>query len=142
MLSLPGSARIFVYSVPADMRRQFDGLSSLVTQTLQQDVFAGDYFVFFNRSRTLCKILRWEPSGYELFAKRLERGTYRRPSCDAASLATLVDALTMTMILGGVDPAVTRRRKRYERPTFSANLPKHDIDVRSSCDGQLQLASC
>jgi transposase len=115
MLSLSGSARVFVYSLPTDMRRQFDGLSSLVTQTLEHDVFVGDYFVFFNRSRTLCKIIRWESTGYELFAKRLERGTFRKPTFDGESLAMQVDALTMAMILGGVDPAATQRRKRYQR---------------------------
>ncbi len=142
MLNLPGSARIFVYSLPTDMRRQFDGLSSLVTQTLQQDVFTGDYFVFFNRSRTLCKILRWEATGYEMFAKRLERGTYRRPSSDGASLATLVDSLTLAMVLGGVDPAATQRRKRYHRPEPPSNSPPIEVHVHARREEHAQLAAC
>ncbi|MFO0914362.1 MAG: IS66 family insertion sequence element accessory protein TnpB [Pirellulales bacterium] len=142
MLNLSGSARIFVYSLPTDMRRQFDGLSALVTHTLEHDIFAGDYFVFFNRSRTLCKILRWEKTGYEMFAKRLERGTYRRPECDAGSLATLVDALTMAMVLGGVDPAATRRRKRYQRPESSSNWRPTDEDGQVSRAEHSRLAVC
>ena len=56
-LSLSPTIRILVYSLPTDMRRQFDGLSALVAHTLQQDVFTGDYFVFFNRRRQRCKVL-------------------------------------------------------------------------------------
>lgn len=113
-LSLSPTIRILVYSLPTDMRRQFDGLSALVAHTLQQDVFSGDYFVFFNRRRTLCKILCWEPGGFALYARRLERGTFQLPALAAGVLATPVDALTLAMMLGGVDLASAKRRPRYQ----------------------------
>jgi transposase len=139
MLSLSRTMRIFVYSLPTDMRRQFDGLSALVTHTLEQDVFTGDYFVFFNRSRTLCKILCWESDGYQLFAKRLARGTFQRPAFDASALSTQVDALTLTMVLGGIEVDSTTRRKRYQRPSPATRVTSSVASSRTAPTAELQL---
>jgi transposase len=140
MLSLSGSMRIFVYSLPTDMRRQLDGLSALVTHTLERDVFTGDYFVFFNRSRTLCKILSWDPKGFQMFVQRLERGTFQRPAFDGNSMSTQVDALTLSMILGGIELESVKRRKRYVRPletvsatTTSSPSPAGRVDATLQC---------
>jgi transposase len=138
MFSIPGTVRVFVYSLPTDMRRQMDGLSALVTHTLQQDLSTGDYFVFFNRSRTFCKILRWEPSGYELFAKRLERGTFRRPTFDGQSLSEPIDGLDLAMILGGVDPVATKRRKRYEHRVATNAQSRETQSSSRVADHELQ----
>ena len=59
MLSLSPAVRIFVHALPTDMRKHFDGLSSLVTHSFGMDVLGGDYFVFLNRARNRCKILLW-----------------------------------------------------------------------------------
>ncbi len=87
MFSLSPLTRVFVYSVPADMRRQFDGLSALVKHVMVRDVLAGDYFVFFNRKCTLCKALRWEGDGFSIWAKRLESGRFQLPASNGDSLA-------------------------------------------------------
>ena len=60
MLSLSPSIRIFVHIGPTDMRKQFNGLHSIVTHALKQDIMTGDYFVFFNRLRHRCNILYWD----------------------------------------------------------------------------------
>ena len=86
MFSLSPLTRVFVYSVPADMRRQFDGLSALVKHVMVRDVLAGDYFVFFNRKCTLCKALRWEGDGFSIWAKRLESGRFQLPASNGDSL--------------------------------------------------------
>jgi transposase len=84
------------------------------SQTFAKDIFAGDYFVFLNRSRDRCKILYWDRDGLVVWAKRLERGSFQMPSgMDAASLTVEVDGTTLAMILGGVDLHTARRRKRY-----------------------------
>ena len=57
MLSFSSSTRIFVCATPTDMRKQFDGLSALVTHALGHDVMSGDYFVFINRAKNRCKVL-------------------------------------------------------------------------------------
>ena len=70
------SARYFLYSQPTDMRKSFDGLSGLVTSSLGQDLMSGDVYIFINKPRNRIKLLRWEPGGFVLFYKRLEKGTF------------------------------------------------------------------
>lgn len=113
MFSLSPLTRVFVYSVPADMRRQFDGLSALVKHVMMRDVLAGDYFIFFNRSCTLCKALRWEGDGFSIWAKRLESGRFQLPAPHGESLAREVDAITLSLILNGIDLRTAQRRKRF-----------------------------
>ena len=61
------------------MRMGFDGLSGLVSGRLGEDPRSGDLFIFINKPRNRVKMLRWEPGGYVLFYKRLERGTFEMP---------------------------------------------------------------
>ena len=80
MLSLSPSIRIFVCASPTDMRKQFDGLSAIVTHSLGHDVMTGDYFVFINCAKNRCKVLCWDRDGFVLWAKRLERGRFQLPA--------------------------------------------------------------
>jgi transposase len=59
VIHLPTSVRVYLCNAPCDMRRSFDGLSSLVTKAMQLDAFAGHLFVFSNRRRDRVKILYW-----------------------------------------------------------------------------------
>jgi hypothetical protein len=72
MLSISPAVRIFVHALPTDMRKHFDGLSAIVTQSFGKDVLRGDYFVFLNRSCDRCKILLWDRDGLVVWAKKLE----------------------------------------------------------------------
>jgi len=56
-----------------DMRKAVNGLSMLVADYLDLDVFTGNFFVFCNRARTIIKILYWERNGFCLWQKRLEK---------------------------------------------------------------------
>jgi transposase len=97
------------------MRKHFDGLLAIVTQSFGMDVLCGDYFVFLNRARNRCKILLWDRDGLVVWAKRLERGCFQLPAGrDAASLVIEVDAVTLAMMIGGVDLDTAKRRKRYQ----------------------------
>ncbi len=106
---------------PADMRRGFDGLSTLVEQALNQNPFSGHLFVFFNRRRDRTKILFWDRDGYALFYKRLEKGVFEilRPQPSISSEERLpsvqVTYQELAMLLDGVDLSTVRRRPRYAR---------------------------
>ena len=113
MISVASAVRIFVHSLPVDMRKSFDGLHSIVTNEFAMDVFKGDYFVFFNRALDRCKILMWDRDGLVVWAKRLERGCFQRPLEPASGLSIEIDATTLSMILGGADLRTGQRRKRY-----------------------------
>jgi transposase len=49
-----GSTRqvaVWAYGAPADLRKGFDGLSALVTHTLERDALSGDCYLFVNATR-------------------------------------------------------------------------------------------
>lgn len=74
-----GSTRqlsVYAYSAPVDLRKGFDGLSTLVTQGLGRDPLSGDLFLFVNRDRQRAKVLLWDGTGLCIYAKRLERGRF------------------------------------------------------------------
>ena len=102
---------IFVAAAPVDLRKAFDGLAILVRNTLGHDPLDGSLYVFSNRSRDRLKILFWEPGGFWLCTRRLEKGTFRWPKPDAASARFSREELTL--LLGGIDLAHAHRRKWY-----------------------------
>src|SRR5262245_12172382 len=85
MLSLSPAARVFLALAPVDGRKSFNGLYTLVKETLHQEPTSGFFFVFINKARNRLKILFWDGSGLFLCTKRLERGTFAWPSGEGAS---------------------------------------------------------
>ncbi len=121
MLNLAANTRIFLAVEPCDMRKGFDGLFTLVESVIRQDPFSGHLFVFRNRRRDRLKILWWDRDGLAIWYKRLEKGGFQFPtdleSCANGKLPQRceVRAEELAMLLGGIDLAGVRRRKRYER---------------------------
>lgn len=72
-----GAVRVFAYAGPCDMRKQMDGLSTLVREQLARDPECGDLYLFRNRRGDLIKILFFDHGGYCLLSKRLSKGTFR-----------------------------------------------------------------
>jgi transposase len=74
-----GSTRqvtVWAYGAPADLRKGFDGLSALVTNTLERDPLSGDCYLFVNATRKRAKVLLWDGTGLCIYAKRLEQGRF------------------------------------------------------------------
>ncbi len=82
MLNLGAATRVFVALTPVDLRKSFDGLSALVSQTLSQPPTNGHLYVFTNRNFNRLKVLFFDGSGYWCCAKRLERGRFLWPRGD------------------------------------------------------------
>lgn len=117
MVMLPailGSGRIFLYGLPIDMRRSFDGLFAIVQTEFQKDVRLGDLFVFLNRRLDRVKLLWWDGDGMAILMKRLELGTYQRPTSVADDNKLVLDATQLTLLLTGIDLNTAKRRRRYE----------------------------
>jgi len=64
---LPSSTRVYLVLGSTDLRKAINGLSLLVTDIPDMDVFSGQLFVFCNKSRTLIKILYWDRNGFCLW---------------------------------------------------------------------------
>lgn len=119
MIPLSSRLNFYLYSQATDMRRSFDGLSGLVTSALSRDPMSGDVYVFLNRRRDRMKLLLWDRTGFWLFYKRLEQGTFQLPAnfAEHSSLELRYDELLL--ILEGIDLASIRRRPRYHRASSS-----------------------
>ena len=84
-----------------DMRKQINGLSALVEQVLEKDVFSGHLFVFCNRKRNMIRILYWQHNGFCLWTKRLEKHRFKWP--EEATDVQLIKARELSWLLDGLD---------------------------------------
>ena len=106
-------ARIYLYNLPVDMRRSFDGLMAIVQANFEQDVRQGDLFLFINKRRDRLKLLWWDVDGLAIFMKRLEQGTFERPRGSSEDKPLLMDRTELVMLLSGIELQSIKRRKRY-----------------------------
>ena len=100
MILVPPGVRILLAARPVDFRKGMDGLAALVQQSLRDDPFRGDVFIFRPKRADRVKILVYDGTGLVLYAKRLEAGRFCWPSSaegavrlSAAQLATLLEGL-------------------------------------------------
>lgn len=115
MLSFSSKQRYFLYRGPTDMRKSFDGLSGLVRMHLNHSLLSGDVFIFLNRRRDRIKLLMWDVSGFALYYKRLERGTFELPLSSTTQTSLELSWSELVMLLEGIELGSIKRRKRYEK---------------------------
>ena len=114
MLSFPGSLQVFVAVDPCDMRKGYEGLSTLAGEVMREDVRSGALFVFGNRRRTRLKILYFDGSGIWMMSKRLEVGTFSWPKAEGVTKVRL-RAEALAMLIDGIDLRGGKMRPLYER---------------------------
>ena len=119
MIALGGATRVYLAAGVTDLRKNFDGLYGLVRSKLESDPHSGHLFVFCNRTRTRIKVLHFDGSGLWICAKRLEKGRFRWPGGEEARRLS-VGAEELAMLLGGMDPGATKRRKWWRSETLAA----------------------
>ena len=122
-MMVPQAVKIYLATSPTDMRKQHDGLSSLVRKELAEDVYSGHLFIFINRRRDRVKILAWDRGGYVLWYKRLERGHFRIPEVTNGQRSVSLDAGQLAMLLDGVDYSRVQRQKRWTPPSQNVIHP-------------------
>lgn len=114
MLTLPSTVRIYVAAEPVDLRRGFDGLAAATREVIREDPLSGHLFVFTNRRSNRLKILLWEPSGYLLIYKRLERGCFRMPMTPRSGARHVeLESTELALMMEGIDLRGARRRPRW-----------------------------
>jgi transposase len=107
------SARYYLYREVTDIRKGFDSLSGLVSGQLGQNPMSGDVFIFVNRQRNRIKLLRWEPGGFVLFYKRLEKGTFELPVSQKTDKKLILDYGELAMLITGISMRNAKKRKRF-----------------------------
>ena len=122
MLPILSRFNFYLCAQPTDMRKSFDGLCGLVSSAMVRNPLSGDVYVFFNRRRDRLKLLVWERSGFWIFYKRLERGTFQFPAHFTNQAAIDVPYEDLMMIIEGIDLASVKRRMRYHR-----HAPSHSM---------------
>lgn len=114
MLSIGPNTRIFVAIDPVDMRGSFDALAGHVRR-LRADPLDGHLYLFVSKRRTLLKAIWFDHSGWAIYSKRLERGTFELPSGDGDTRKVSIDPAQLAMILEGIALRAPRRL-RYTQP--------------------------
>lgn len=94
------------------MRKQFDGLSGLVNAYFEHPLLSGDVFLFLNRRRDRIKLLQWDQTGFALYYKRLEQGTFELPKIEAQETFELT-ATQVNLLLAGIELKSVKYRKLY-----------------------------
>ena len=114
MIPVSPSTRIFVSVDPADMRKSFNGLATLVSGVIEEDPLSGHLFCFSNRRRNLLKIIFWDGTGLWVLAKRLEKGTFSWP-IPGSSKKRAIGHEQLSALIGGLDFEKAKRRRWYGR---------------------------
>ena len=106
--------RVYLCTLPTDMRKGFDTLASLVREELKYDPLSGHLFLFVGRRRDRLKILYWDRDGFALWYKRLEKGTFRMPVAKPSASSLELKASELAMLLEGIDLRSIKRRERFQ----------------------------
>jgi transposase len=118
MLSVSPVVKIFVYGQAADLRRGYDGLAAIVQEAMEEDPLSGSLFVFVNRRGNRLKLLYWDETGYAIWMKRLEVGSFELPRVqEGTSPSVQITPAELSLILDGIELSSVRRRKRYRLPS-------------------------
>lgn len=113
MLSFSSRQRYFLYRGATDMRKGFNGLSGLVRQHIDHELLSGDAFILMNKRRDRVKILVWDRTGFVVWYKVLEQGTFELPAAEKDTLE--MSWTDIQLFLEGIEIKSAKRRKRYRQ---------------------------
>ena len=111
MLSLKQNIRVYVAVGVTDMRKSINGLSLLVQEEFEHNIFSGSLFAFCNRKQDIVKILYWAENGFCIWMKRLEKETFKWPESDEDLLE--VSQTALSWLLQGLDLSQAHQRLNY-----------------------------
>lgn len=111
MISDKSGTRVYIALGATDMRKSINGLSILVEEQFELDLFSGSLFAFCNRKRNLVKILYWAENGFCIFMKRLEEDIFRWPDHEEEVMEINREALNW--LLHGLDLSNATQRLAY-----------------------------
>lgn len=92
--------RLFLYQEPVNIRKSFEGLSTLIEQAFPGELLSGAGFIFLNRQKNHMKVLIWDRDGFVIWFKRLEKGSFLWQWGSQSCL----DRRAFLMLLEGITP--------------------------------------
>lgn len=95
------------------MRRSFDRLALMVSETIRQDPLSGYVFVFRNRKGDRLKLLYWDQDGFAIWYKRLEKGVFHWP--EGVYADGRLERRELAMMLEGMKVIHVGQRPRYRQ---------------------------
>ena len=101
MIELRTGTRIWIAAGYTDLRRGFQGLTTLIETLLEQAPYSGHVFVFRGKRGDLIKLLWWDGDGLCLFQKRLERSRFIWPQATTGTV--VLTRAQLSMLLEGID---------------------------------------
>ena len=114
MFGLNNNNRYYFCTRTVDMRNGINGLYKLVKNEMDLIPISGDIFIFLSRNKQNIKLLKWDGDGFLLYHKRLEKGTFEKPSFQTESSSCHLPWDTFVMIMSGVSLKSARYRKRLK----------------------------
>jgi transposase len=98
----PTAVRIFVCTVPQDMRKSYDTLAAQVRDLLGHDPMSGSLYVFVGKHGTRAKVLWGDAHGMYLLCRRLHRAVLVLPAPVPGSPSVQIDGQALAELLAGV----------------------------------------
>ncbi len=111
MFGAPEVFKVYIAIGSTDMRKSINGLSLLVQDQFELDLFSGNLFAFCNRKRDIVKVLYWGKSGFCVWMKRLEADHFRWP--DSKEEVLEVSPIALGWLLHGLDLNHAHRQLHY-----------------------------
>lgn len=106
-----GQVRIYLYGAPCDMRRSFNGLIGLTKNVMKMNPISGHLFVFVNRRGNYLKALYWDRSGFCIWSKKLEVGSFISNWEKTSSHE--MDYTQLKLLLEGIEKKSQKKRYKY-----------------------------
>lgn len=101
MISAQTGVRIVVATAAIDGRKGMDSLAAVVQQSLRDNPFSGDIFIFRTKKADRIKIVAWDGTGLWLHQKRLEARNFAWPTVKDGTI--VLTAAQLAMLLEGLD---------------------------------------
>lgn len=120
MFSLNESGKYYLCTSFTDMRKGFDSLCGLVCSQMERDPLSGEIFIFFNKARTVIKLLHWERGGLVIYHKRLESGRFTLPLYEKEKRCYSILWRDLVLMTEGISVEKMKVHKRYKKPSKTA----------------------
>jgi transposase len=111
----PSDVQVYIALGYTDMRKSINGLSMLVEESFQLDLFSGSLFAFCNRRRDIVKILYWSENGFCIWMKRLEKDVFRWPESEKDVVK--ISPAALNWLLHGLDLRQAHKQLRFSTVT-------------------------